>query len=116
MHFSIEFAEQSLYDAVIDENKTPDSDGIIRESIVNDLYWAKTNATDPNDPWLVKQANMKGRNDIGESAIKKIKELEEAVKAATQCKAFILELQKEKERKEIRKVKRKKRYLQYLKY
>ncbi len=35
---------------VIDENKTPDSDGIIRESIVNDLYWAKTNDTDPDDP------------------------------------------------------------------
>ena len=35
---------------VIDENKAPDSDGVIRESIVNDLYWAKTNDTDPDDP------------------------------------------------------------------
>ena len=34
-------------------------------------------ATDPDDPWLVKQANIKGKNDIGESAKKKIKELEE---------------------------------------
>ena len=34
---------------IIDENKTPDSDGIIRENVVNDLFWAKTNDTDPDD-------------------------------------------------------------------
>ena len=33
----------------IDEEKNPDEDGIIREQIINDLYWAKTNAEDPDD-------------------------------------------------------------------
>ncbi|MBP5594259.1 MAG: hypothetical protein J6Y02_02665 [Pseudobutyrivibrio sp.] len=46
----------------------------------NAIKAAKTRinaATDPDDPWLVKQANMKGSDEISESARKRIKELEE---------------------------------------
>lgn len=34
---------------VIDENKTPDQDGIVRDKVVNDLYWAKVNDNNPDD-------------------------------------------------------------------
>lgn len=46
----------------------------------NAIKAAKTRinaATNPDDPWLVKQANMKGSDEISESARKRIKELEE---------------------------------------
>ena len=35
---------------VINKDKTPDSDGVIRESVTNNLYWSKVNNSDSNDP------------------------------------------------------------------
>lgn len=52
----------------------------ITEHSNNAVKAAKTRinaATDPDDPWLVKQANMKGSDEVSESARKRIKELEE---------------------------------------